>query len=662
MESIKIILDFETTGLHPQLGARPFAIGWKILGDDEVHIEIDKVDPKLRIPHLRPSWEFLNLLQDESVVKIGYNILFELAHCWWSRWETRGRWEDVMVMAYHLGHYKQSLKELSSHYGYSLSQDSEDNLKDTVTYLRKRLWKYYTLGDDWKGDMWISYNEGYDVVEEYLKQDILATEYLYNIFSERVADDPHYRLDMEMTLWSSGVETTGICVDTDELHRARSLLDGELTRAMKEYQEACMKALGWIPDPESPIQMVRAIYGDPPRGLGVPVTNKSPSGLPSTKLEDLEKVNHPITRLAVYIRSCRRYKKLYTENVEMYMVRKDGEYRVYPRFQPCGTITGRFSCVEPNIQQIANPDTHSGMEIPINPRRIFRPAAGCVWVGLDFKQMEARMAAVVSKEESLISSFMKDRDIFTDMVHAVWGRHNERGTIQQAIHSLDLHLPIPASKEVEEVWKRYGWTGSGPESTKEKIAREMLDQYNWDIMELEKALGREGGRGAMKTAFYAKLYGGSWTSCVSPDGSDAEMYKRLWSDIDTMYPNLYKMRQAIEAFSKMYDCVYTYYGRKIPTGGDPHKAVNYVIQGSCADMLKRSMARVIDYLRRRGAGRLVATIHDEIVVEIPTDQLDIQFLKGLAESCSPGEEEIPLPFPVDVSLYQRWDTPEKVVL
>ena len=395
------------------------------------------------------------------------------------------------------------------------------------------------------------------------------------------------------------MEYAGVRVDPDELDRQRIKLETELDSLRERILDSAPGPL----NPDSPKQLAGALFNDPgadPPGLGLTPVKKRKTG-PSTDQEVLEKLDRDpdvMTPLPGLVLAYRQLTKL----VSTYLVSlKDSinphTHRIHSKFNQVGTATGRLSSNDPNLQNIPI-RSETGREI----RRAFIPERGYQFVTADYSQVELRLLAHLSGDEGMLSAFHAGEDI------------------HQAVAAEVFDIPIEdVSKEQRNAAKMvnfgivYGVTPYG-------LARR-LDQ---DVARAAKIIGD-----------YKNRFRGIETfleSCIEQaheSGFVETMRGRRRQINDINSPN----RQTRAMAERL--------------------AINSVVQGSAADLIKIAM---IDVTHGLGTvdenARLILQVHDELVIECPEESSEQvrSFLVDTMESAM----DISVPLLVDASISDNW--------
>jgi len=218
------------------------------------------------------------------------------------------------------------------------------------------------------------------------------------------------------------LEWNGILVDPKELDKQREKLEVRIKELRGQIDDAAMAALSRTFNPESPKQLAEALFNKPTDqepGLGLKSLRKTKTGH-STDIEVLEKLasdpkmTSPIPGLIVEHRQLSKLVGTYLESLKEAINKKTG--LIHSSFNQTGAATGRLSSSDPNLQNIPI-RTDVGREI----RRAFIAAPGHVLISADYSQIELRLLAHLSRDPGLIEAFQRDEDIHTAVAAQIAG-------------------------------------------------------------------------------------------------------------------------------------------------------------------------------------------------------------------------------------------------
>lgn len=414
-----------------------------------------------------------------------------------------------------------------------------------------------------------------------------------------------YDLEMPLVEVLAELEFNGIKVDGDELDRQRARLQSKLTQILDSLEAEAKKALGRTFDPDSPKQLSAALFNRPDDntpGLGIKPIKKTKTGF-STDAEVLEKLGEDATLTTPIPKLILEYRQL-SKLVSTYLVALKEEInpktgRVHTSFNQTVAATGRLASSDPNLQNIPI-RTEIGREI----RKAFVAAPGHLLVTADYSQIELRLLAHLSKDPALTQAFHEGADIHTAVAAQVHHIPLDQVTKEQRSGAKMVNFGIV-----------YGVTPYG-------LARR-LNIGNDEAAEIING--------------YKKRFAGITTfleECVQ----QAKRYgyvetimhrRRPILDIESNVP-------ARRAFAERI-------------------AINSVVQGSAADLIKLAMVniqRVIDEGKAPKGLKMLLQIHDELVFEVPAESADAA--KKLVVDKMEHAMTLSVPLGVDANTGKNW--------
>lgn len=435
------------------------------------------------------------------------------------------------------------------------------------------------------------------LVTQYAGEDALVPLQLAEILDRRLSEegfeDLFYTLEMPLVEVLAELEFNGIKVDVPLLRR----LSQQYGQRMEELEREIYELAGGPFNIDSPKQLAKVLFED----LKLPVVKKTKTG-PSTDASVLQQLagEHPLPAKVMDYRQQAKLKNTYVDALPELVHPETG--RVHTSFKQDVAATGRLSSTDPNLQNIPV-RTRDGREI----RAAFVPGEPD-WLLLcaDYSQIELRVLAHFSQDEALLCAFAEDRDIHALVASEVYGVELGEVTSQMRRAAKAINFGVI-----------YGQSPFG----------------------LAKSLG------------------------ISKDEAAAfiDAYFQRYPGVDRF------MEQTLaECHQKRY--VSTALGRRRMIQGvrDPSVrngsrqrnlperiAVNTVIQGTAADLIKQAMIRVHERMQReRLQARMLLQIHDELVFESPRHEMEQLAQLVVAEMSSVGELTVPLN--VDLKVGENW--------
>jgi DNA polymerase-1 len=405
--------------------------------------------------------------------------------------------------------------------------------------------------------------------------------------------------DLEMPLVPvlAEIEIAGVAIDLPYLQQVSRELYEQLQRLDQEIADV---AHGPI-NVNSPQQLARFLFED----LNLPGGRKTKSGY-STDANVLEGLRdqHPVVAKILEFRQLSKLKGTYVDALPLLVDPRTK--RVHTSFNQTVAATGRLSSSDPNLQNIPI-RTEVGQKV----RRAFVPSRpGDVLLSADYSQIELRVLAHMTDDPVLLDAFARGEDIHARTAAEVFGIPQDQVTANQRRLAKVVNFGLFYGLS------DFGLARDTGMSTEE--ARAFIDAYFRaynrvrEFLEGIKIQARE--QGYVETVLHRRRY-----------------------IQDIRSPNR-MLRQGAERI-----------------------AINMPVQGSAADIMKLAMIRLIGYMHeQRLASRMILTVHDELVFEVPPDERDrlIEVVPDLMATAYP----LKVPLQVDLKLGPNWQDMERVRL
>ena len=387
-----------------------------------------------------------------------------------------------------------------------------------------------------------------------------------------------------------GMEETGVLLDSVFLER----MSTELGAEMEQLEAAIHELAGGEFNIGSPRQLGEVMFDR----LGYPVlkkTRKTKSySTDQRTLEQLATMGYELPEKVLGYRELSKLKSTYVDALPA-LVAEDG--RVHTRYNQAGAATGRLSSSNPNLQNIPI-RTERGQQI----RKAFLASEGYRLLVADYSQIELRILAHIAGEEALIEAFREGEDIHRTTAAAVLGASPELVTAEQRRAAKVINFGI-----------LYGMSAFGlaqnlriGQSEAKKFIQAYLDRYQGVKRYMDETLESAKKEGKVET-LYGRI---RWL----PDVNSRNFHLR---------ENARRM------------------------------AINARIQGTAADLQKKAMIAVDHRLRREfPEAKLLLTVHDELVLEVPEAQLD-EVTRLVVEEMQ-GVETLTVPLVVDAGSGRTW--------
>lgn len=422
----------------------------------------------------------------------------------------------------------------------------------------------------------------------------ILLSHIYEIFKlilERL--DEHQcsllqNVEMPLSQVLAAMEFAGIRVDAATL----AVIGQELEAGIERDQTRIFELAGDEFNINSPRQLGQVLF----EKLGLRTKKKTKTGY-STGAEVLEELydDHEIIPFILDYRQMTKLKSTYVDALQGLIQPQTG--RVHTIFKQAQTATGRLSSVEPNLQNIP-----MRMEEGRRIRRAFTSDDGRILLSADYSQIDLRSLAHISGDEILIETFRQNVDIHTRTAAEIFG--------------------LPINKISEELRRR---------------AKAVNFGIIYGISDF--GLARDTGVSRKEARVYIDNY---------LDG----------------FPGVKKYMEDIVAFGQEHGYVETILGRRryLPDLNASNKmvqsfarrmALNTPIQGTSADIIKLAMIMIYEELQRRHLkARLLLQVHDDVVLELPREELDI--VAELVRQCMENAYDLKVPLIASLKVGDDW--------
>ena len=427
-------------------------------------------------------------------------------------------------------------------------------------------------------------------VLRYACEDADACLRLCNILRERLSQEPHLlklyeELENPLIDVLTEMEFQGVFVDVAVLRQQSAVL-GEKVDLLRRR---VMEAAGCDFNPDSPRQLADVLFNR----LKLPVLKRNKTG-PSTDVEVLEKLalEHDLPRLALDHRSLVKLKNTYLDALTQYI--NTGTNRIHASFSQIGAETGRLSCNEPNLQNIPI-RSEEGRAIrlafvPQDPKRD-------VLLTADYSQIELRVLAHLTREPALVSAFEGEQDIHATVAAEVFGVPVEQVTREQRNQAKTVNFGIIYGISAFGLARRI-------EGLSQQAAQKLIDAYHARFPSINRFL--------QQCIEQAKELG--YVETI--------MKRRRY--LPLIESRIVAQRKATERM-----------------------AINSVVQGSAADMIKLAMLNIHRRISVESRPmRMLLQVHDELVFELPAAEAPQQAEMIRSEM----ENAVKLAVPVRVSV------------
>jgi len=386
------------------------------------------------------------------------------------------------------------------------------------------------------------------------------------------------------------MEETGVLIDRDMLRKQSS----ELAKTMLGLEKEAHELAGGPFNLGSPKQLQEILFGQ----LGLPVIRKTPKGQPSTAEDVLAELadDYDLPRVILKFRSVSKLKSTYTDKLPKQVAEDTG--RLHTSYHQAVAATGRLSSTDPNLQNIPI-RTPEGRRI----RQAFIPPDGKILLAADYSQIELRIMAHLSRDEGLVNAFTEDVDVHSATAAEVFGLTAEEVTADHRRSAKAINFGLMYGMSAFGLGKQLG-IGRGQ-------AQEYVDLYFDRYPGVKKFMDdiREQARerGFVETEFGRRLY--------LPEINDRNAQRRQYAE---------------------------------------RSAINAPMQGTAADIIKRAMVTVQNWLLdKKVPARMIMQVHDELVFEVDENEVDSVREEIVTMMCAAADLSVPLK--VDAGVGKNWD-------
>lgn len=336
--------------------------------------------------------------------------------------------------------------------------------------------------------------------------------------------------------------------------------------------------------------------------LGLPAhgTQKTKSGHYSTRASVLENLQgkHPIVDAILAYRELAKLQSTYVDALPLLVNPDTG--RVHTSYSPTGAVTGRISSRNPNLQNIPI-RSEEGRRV----RRAFTAEAGWVLLGADYSQVELRVMAHVSRDAGLVEAFQRGEDIHTTTAAAVYGVPLEEVSYEMRAVAKTVNFGLIYGQSAYGLARQLGLT---VDEAQQFITR-YFERFPGVHAYMERVQRDAAAKGYVETLLNRRRY---------------------FPELAANSPTTANQRQAAVRM-----------------------AINTPIQGSAADIIKLAMIRMHRMLAEAELrSRMLLQVHDEVVLEVPEDELDAA--RAVVREAMEDAIELDVQLQVDIEVGPNW--------
>ncbi len=398
--------------------------------------------------------------------------------------------------------------------------------------------------------------------ESFLKRLINQADSVYQSFRKNEFEDVYYNIEIKVAEVLSEMEMVGIGVDSNILEK----VNDELENMIEDTQEYIFSQINKKINLNSPKQLSEVLFDE----MGIKPYKKTKTGYSTNEesLKNLVLLNPSYSGLLNEILNFREFSKLkntYTSKLGEYINKETG--RIHSTFNQVGTATGRLSSSNPNLQNIPQKG-----DIASKIRSSFVSVKGCSFISFDYSQIELRILAHLSGDETLLKAYENNEDIHTKTAALIFNVNEEDvdNKLRRIAKSVNFGIIYGLSP--------YGLardTGVSQADAK-KFIKKYFELYPMVDKYIKKTLTSARQKGYTETLFGRKRFVKDLTSKNKSLASRAERV-----------------------------------------------AINAPIQGSAADIIKKAMVDTWHFLQKNSPeAKVVLQIHDELIFEVKDEVVD----------------------------------------
>ncbi|MGL4767966.1 MAG: DNA polymerase I [Formosimonas sp.] len=434
-----------------------------------------------------------------------------------------------------------------------------------------------------------------ELAARYAAEDAALCLALHEILYPRICRDSGLRtiyeqIELPTSQVLFGMERTGVWLDVPEL-QAQS---HHLGQQQMSLEHTAHELAGQPFNLNSPKQLGEIFFDK----LGLPVIKKTAKGAASTDEDVLQKLaeDYPLPKVLLEYRGLAKLKSTYTDKLPL-MVNPRTQ-RVHTHYAQAVAVTGRLSSNDPNLQNIPIKSEQGRLV-----RKAFVAAQGCVLMSADYSQIELRILAHLSQDSGLCAAFKNNEDVHQRTAAQIFGCALTDVTSEQ---------------------------------------RRMAKMINFGLIYGMSAFGLANNLGISRTA--------------------AQQYMDSYF---TQYPSVLQYMESTKQFAREHGYVQTHFGRRLYLSDINHKnqgkrqgaeraAINAPMQGTSADLIKLAMIALQNTIDAQNLrSRLILQVHDELILEVPSDEVEL--MRVLVPQTMASVVSWDIPLLAEVGVGSNWD-------
>ncbi|ELB2780788.1 DNA polymerase I [Vibrio sp. 811] len=448
-----------------------------------------------------------------------------------------------------------------------------------------------------KGKNQLTFNQiELEQASPYAAEDADVTLRLHNRLFTNIEQDESLKtvyeeIEMPLVPVLSRIERTGVFIDEMKLS-AQSV---EITARLDELEKKAYEIAEQEFNMNSPKQLQAILF----EKMGLPVVKKTPSGTPSTNEEVLQELalDYPLPKLILEYRGLAKLKSTYTDKLPKMINPSTG--RVHTSYHQAVTATGRLSSTDPNLQNIPIRN-EAGRRI----RQAFVAPSGHKILAVDYSQIELRIMAHLSGDQALLDAFRDGKDIHAATAAEIMGVSIEDVSSEQRRRAKAVNFGLIYGMSAFGLAKQLGI----PRGEAQAYMDTYFERYPGVMQYMEDTRSTAADKGYVETIFGRRLH---LPEIKSRNGMRRKAAERA--------------------------------------------AINAPMQGTAADIIKKAMLLVDQWIQEEGNGRvkLLMQVHDELVFEV--EESSLSEIESKVQKLMESAAELKVPLVAEAGHGDNWD-------
>ncbi|ENJ1689411.1 DNA polymerase I [Vibrio parahaemolyticus] len=448
-----------------------------------------------------------------------------------------------------------------------------------------------------KGKNQLTFNQiELEQASPYAAEDADVTLRLHNRLFANIEQDEKLKsvyeeIEMPLVPVLSRIERTGVLIDDMKLS-AQSV---EIAARLEELEQKAYEIAEQEFNMNSPKQLQAILF----EKMGLPVVKKTPSGTPSTNEEVLQELalDYPLPKLILEYRGLAKLKSTYTDKLPKMINPSTG--RVHTSYHQAVTATGRLSSTDPNLQNIPIRN-EEGRRI----RQAFVAPAGYKVLAVDYSQIELRIMAHLSGDQALLDAFRDGKDIHAATAAEIMGMSIDQVSSEQRRRAKAVNFGLIYGMSAFGLAKQLGI----PRGEAQAYMDKYFERYPGVMQYMEDTRSAAADKGYVETIFGRRLH---LPEIKSRNGMRRKAAERA--------------------------------------------AINAPMQGTAADIIKKAMLLVDQWIQEEGNGRvkLLMQVHDELVFEV--EESSLSEIESKVQKLMESAAELKVPLVAEAGHGDNWD-------